>query len=136
MINIQNIDDNECFKWCLARYLNPANHHPARIQKADKDFAKILDFKDINFPVKIRDIHKIKKKKKDSIGISCLVLKIKKNIQSMYQKKCFEEKHVDLLLIGEGDKDTMFLSMISIDSCIIIHYIAEENIFIVIIYML
>ena len=27
-------------------------------------------------------------------------MKIKKNIQSMYQKKC-EEKHVDLLLIGE-----------------------------------
>ena len=29
------------------RYLNPANHHPARITKADKDFAKKLDFKDI-----------------------------------------------------------------------------------------
>ena len=38
-INIQNIDDNECFKWSIVRFLNPANHHPARIAKADKDFA-------------------------------------------------------------------------------------------------
>ena len=42
MINIQNIDDNERFKWSLVSYLNPANHHPVIITKADKDFAKKL----------------------------------------------------------------------------------------------
>ena len=68
MINIQNTDDNECFKWCLARYLNPANLNPRGITKDDKYFAKRLDFKDIKFPVKTRDIHKIEKK--NSIGIS------------------------------------------------------------------
>ena len=46
LINIQNTDDNECFKWCLVRYLNPADRNPARITKANKDFAKKLDFKD------------------------------------------------------------------------------------------
>ena len=65
LINIQNINDNECFKWSIVRYLNPANHHPARITKGDKDFAKKIDFKDVKYPVKIRDIHKIEKKKKD-----------------------------------------------------------------------
>ena len=35
LINIQNIDDNQCYKWCLFRYLNPADHHPAKITKAD-----------------------------------------------------------------------------------------------------
>ena len=69
LINIQNTDDNECFKMCLVRYLNLANHHPARITKADKDFANRIDFKDIKFPVKIRDTHKIEKQK-NSIGIS------------------------------------------------------------------
>ena len=63
------MDDSECFKWCLVRYLNLADHHPARITKADKDFAKTLDFKDINFPVRIRDIRKIKKKNSIGIGI-------------------------------------------------------------------
>ena len=62
LINNQNTDDNECFKWCLVRYLNPADHNPTRITKSDKDFAKRLDFKDIKFPVKMRDIHKIEKK--------------------------------------------------------------------------
>ena len=59
LINIQNIDDNECFKWSIVRYLNPADHNPRIITKADKGFAKKLDFKNIKLPVKIRDIHKI-----------------------------------------------------------------------------
>ena len=54
--------------------------------KANKNFAQKLDFKDITFPVKIRDvkirdIHKIKKKKK-SPALVFLIVKIKKNIQS------------------------------------------------------
>ena len=55
LINIQNIDDNECFKWCFLRYLYPTDYHRAGITK---DFAERLDFKDIKFPVKDRDIHK------------------------------------------------------------------------------
>ena len=68
LINIQNMDDNKCFKRCLVKYLNPADRNPARITKTDKNFAKKLYFKDIKFPVKVRDIHKIKKK--NSIDIS------------------------------------------------------------------
>ena len=40
LINIEKFDDNECFKWCLVRYLKPADHQPARITEADKDFAR------------------------------------------------------------------------------------------------
>ena len=39
-----------------------------RVTKANKDFAKQLDFKYIKFPVKIIDTHKIEKK--NSIGVS------------------------------------------------------------------
>ena len=47
LINILDTDDNECFKWFLFRYLNqPADHNPKTITKADKFFAKRLDFKD------------------------------------------------------------------------------------------
>ena len=28
--------------------VNPSNHHPARIAKADKDFAKTLEFKEFH----------------------------------------------------------------------------------------
>ena len=47
LINIQNVDDNEYFKWWLVRYLNPADHNSRRISKPDKDFAKTFDFKGI-----------------------------------------------------------------------------------------
>ena len=68
MINIQNIDDNECFKWCLVKNLNTTHRNPARIAKYDKDFGKNLDFKYIKFSVKVSDIQKIEKQ--NSIGIS------------------------------------------------------------------
>ena len=68
LINAQNIDDNECFKWILVRYLHLSDHNTRRIIKADKDLSKKLNFQDIKFQVKVREIHKIERK--NSIGIS------------------------------------------------------------------
>ena len=34
LINFQDTDDNECFKWYLVRYLNPADHIPKIITKS------------------------------------------------------------------------------------------------------
>ena len=62
LTNVQNINDNKCFKWRLVMYLHPEDRNPGRTAKADRDFAKCLDFKDTKFPVKTRDIHKIWKK--------------------------------------------------------------------------
>ena len=48
---------------------------------------KKLDFKDIKFPIKVRDIHKIeKKKKKNPMGLVLFVITVKKNSQFIYQK--------------------------------------------------
>ena len=129
MINIQNTNDNQCFRWCLVRYLNPADHNPRRITTADKDFAKRLGFKVIKFPVKIRDIHKIDKK--NSIGISIFGYENKEK-HPIYVSKLL----LSITIIGEGDKNTMFLSKILTRSCMIIHYIVKENIFFVIVYTL
>ena len=71
------------------RYLNPTDRNPARIRKADKDFAKELDFKDIKFLVKIRDIHKIEKT--NSISISVFGQEI---IQSIYEKNVVNKNMV------------------------------------------
>ena len=69
LINIQNIYDNEWFKWSLVRYLHFVDYRPAGITKADKDFfEKEPDFKDIKSSVKIREIHRIYEK--NSIRIS------------------------------------------------------------------
>ena len=62
----------------------------------------MFDFKNIKFPVKIRDIHKIKKK--NSIGISVFDYENKEKHPIYISKKCCDEKHVDLLLIGDEGK--------------------------------
>ena len=54
LINIKN-KDNECFKWCHVRFINPTNSHPERINKQDKKIADTLDYRGINFPMKARD---------------------------------------------------------------------------------
>ena len=72
-------------------------------------------------------------KTKISIGISVFGYENKEKYPIYVSKKCCKEKHVDLLLIGEGEKSNMFLSMIFIDSCMIIYYIVEENIFVVVV---
>ena len=82
MINSQNIDDNECFKWSIVKHLNPGNHHPSRIIKAGRDISKKLNFKDIKF----RDTHRIEKKNSINISVFVYEKKRKKNIKFMYQK--------------------------------------------------
>ena len=64
--------------------MHPADHNPTRIRKVDKDFARELDFKDIKFPVKIGNIHKIGKN--NCIGFSVFGYENKENMQSVCQK--------------------------------------------------
>ena len=87
LINIQNIDDNEWFKWCLVRYLHPAYHHPLTNRKVGILFGGKLDLEDIKFPVKFKDIHKIEKKKILS-ALVFLVMEISK-ISNICFKKLF-----------------------------------------------
>ena len=102
MINIQNTDDNEWFKWCLVRYLHPVDLNLRRITKDAKDFEKRVNSKDIKFPVKTRDILEIEKN--NSICISVFGYENKEKNPIYVSNKCCEEKHVDSLLIGEEGK--------------------------------
>ena len=68
----------------MVRFLHPADYNPRRITKDGKDFAKGLDFKDIKFPVKSRDMHKIEKI--ILLVLVFLVMKNRKNFQSTDQK--------------------------------------------------
>ena len=69
------------------------------ILKVDKLFGDELDFEDIKFAVKIKDIHKIEKK--NSISISVFGYENKVKYQIYMSKKCFHVIHIDSLLIGE-----------------------------------
>ena len=90
LIDIQNIDNNECFEWIIVRHLRLVDRNLKSIKKADK-VVKKLDFKD-----KV-SIHSQRIEKKNSIDIS--VFSYEKHPVVVSKKQC-EEKHVSLLLIG------------------------------------
>ena len=60
LVNTQN-KDNECFRWCLLRYLNPVNKNPEKIRKIDKEFGKQRYFRSIKFPVHKKEYANIEK---------------------------------------------------------------------------
>ena len=50
LINMKNKDD-ECFRWCHIKHLNPQKKDPQRIRKDDKQYIGVLDYKGVPFPV-------------------------------------------------------------------------------------
>ena len=62
LINLKN-KDNECFRWCHIRHLNPEKKDPQRIKKSDRVYISKLDYSEITFPVTIKQVSKIEKKK-------------------------------------------------------------------------
>src|SRR5688572_5813510 len=50
IINLKNHDD-ECFKWCITRALNPTEDNPHRITRDLKEQSEKLDWSGIHFPV-------------------------------------------------------------------------------------
>ena len=45
-----------CFKWAITRALNPVEDNPHRITKELRELAKKLNWDDITFPTKVKDI--------------------------------------------------------------------------------
>ena len=68
LINLKNTD-NECFRWCHNRHLNPRKVHPERITKSDRESVKGLDYTGITFPVTINQINRIEKQNKININL-------------------------------------------------------------------
>ena len=68
LINLHN-RDNECSRWCHIRHLNPQNKDPQRVKKTDKEFISQLHSSNVQFPVSVKDYHKVKKKNTININV-------------------------------------------------------------------
>ena len=68
LINIKN-KDNECFRWCHVRHLNPQEKDPQRIKEADKKYVEKLDYTGIEFPVNVKQYDKIEKQNTIRINV-------------------------------------------------------------------
>ena len=99
LINMKN-SDNECFRWCHIRHLNPQDKYPQRIKKSDKEYINKLDYSGIDFPVTIKQINKIEKLNKISINVFGYE---DKQPCPIYVSKEKYEDHMNLLLITENE---------------------------------
>ena len=72
LINIKN-KDNECFRWCHIRHLNPQEKNPQRIKKEDKEMINELNYDGIDFPLSQK--HSTKSKNRTTSESTCLVMK-------------------------------------------------------------
>ena len=68
IINMKN-EDNECFRWCHIRHLNPQDKDPQRIKKLDKQYIQDLDYTGIEFPVTTKQYNKIEKQNEININV-------------------------------------------------------------------
>ena len=99
LINLKN-NDNQCFRWCHIRHSNPQDKYPQRIKKVDKEYIKKLDYKDIEFPVNIKQYNKIEKQNEININVFGYE---NKEIYPIFISKEKHEDHMELLLITKDE---------------------------------
>ena len=99
LINLKNKDD-ECFRWCHIRYLNPQEKDPKELKKSDKEFIEKLDYSGIEFPITIKQINKIEKK--NSIRINVFGYEEKQPYPIYISDEKYED-HMELLLITKDE---------------------------------
>ena len=100
LIDIKNKDD-ECFKRCHIRHLNPQKKDPQRIKKADKQYIEKLDYTNIVFPVSQKQYNKIEKQ--NSIKINVFGHEERQPYPIHISKETFEDQ-MNLLLIKKDEK--------------------------------
>ena len=104
LINMKN-EDNECFRWCHIRHLNPQDKNPQRIKKSDKEYVKNLDYSGIEFPVTTKQYNKIENQ--NEININVFGYENKQPYPIHVSKEKYEN-HIELLLITE-DKNKHYV---------------------------
>ena len=100
LINIKN-EDNECFRWCHIRHLNPQMKDPQRIKKDDKKKVNELNYDGVEFPVSQRHYNKVEKQ--NSIRINVFGYEDGQPFPINISKETFEDQ-MNLLLITKDEK--------------------------------
>ena len=101
IINMKN-DDNECFKWCITRALNPVARDSERITKILRLQAEKLNWKDLKFPMETKDISRVEKVNEISINVYGYE---KTEVYPLrVSTRTSDSHHINLLLISEGEK--------------------------------
>ena len=102
IINMKNKDD-ECFKWCVTRALNPVTRDGERLTKILRKQSEKLDWSGITFPLELEGIDCFEKQNET---ISVNVYGYERVVYPLLVSKYVYQRihHVNLLLISDGEK--------------------------------
>ena len=100
LINMKNKDE-ECFRWCHIRHLNPQTKYRERIKKEDKKMINELNY-GINFPLSQKHYNKVEKQ--NSIRINVFGYENGQPFPIHISKETFEGQMNLLLITKDGKK--------------------------------
>ena len=103
ILNVQN-QDERCFVWSVLASLHPVHrkdqpHHLHHYKR----YAQELNLSGIEFPMKVHQIPQSVERQSPSISINLFGYE-EKELLPVYITKEKKENHVNLLLIGNGEK--------------------------------
>ena len=100
LINMKNKDE-ECFRWCHIRHLNPQIKYPERIKKEDKKMINELNYDGIDFLLSQKHYNKVEKQ--NSIRINVFGYEDGQPFPINISKETFKDQ-MNLLLITKDEK--------------------------------
>lgn len=102
VVNVKN-NDNECFGHAIISAMRPVEHNVDHVSSYPP-FRSVLNFKDIEFPMNVSDIHKFERQNCISVNVFGLNYKKDKVMGPLHHTKQRQPIHINLLFIEEGDK--------------------------------
>ena len=102
VINMEN-DDDQCFKWAVTRALNPVDRESGRVTKILKTQAEKYNWSVIEFPTKLKDIHKFEKNSNVNVNVFSFDEKSGRHgrVYTLRLSKTEHEETINLFLYDE-----------------------------------
>ena len=100
LINMKN-EDEECFRWCHIRHLNPQIKYPERIKREDKKMINELNYDGIDFPLSQKHYNKVEKQ--NNIRINVFGYEDGQPFPIHISKETFKDRR-NLLVITKDEK--------------------------------
>ena len=100
LINMKNKDE-ECFRWCHIKHLNPQIKYPERIKKEDKKMINELNYEGTEFAISQKHYNKVEKQ--NDVRINVFGYESKQPFPIHISKETFEDQ-MNLLLITKDEK--------------------------------
>ena len=104
IINVQNENDNECFKWAVTSAVFPAKEHGERLSKQMREDSEKFDWTGIKFPVSLKQIDKFEKQNNYAINVfGCESVEYPVDVVYPLRISKKNEQVINLLLIANEE---------------------------------